>query len=253
MNKRVLLICERESIFVTVVVEKLADMAIKSIVCPFDRDMINRNWNDAGLVTLFVDSGKAFDSGIAEFVSEKLIQTNRKMVLIGEKTFSAKMLFEISEKAIYKYFLKPLDNQAYVESVISYFNNQPVSESKKSILIVDDDPTYMGLVRDWLKDSYKVTMATSGMQAIKWLATNKADLILLDHEMPVVSGPQVLEMLRSERETAGIPVVFLTGKSDMNSVMEVVSLKPAGYILKSVEKHELLERLERFFLLNKFE
>ncbi len=130
MNKRVLLICERESIFVTVVVEKLADMAIKSIVCPFDRDMINRNWNDAGLVTLFVDSGKAFDSGIAEFVSEKLIQTNRKMVLIGEKTFSANMIFEISEKAIYKYFLKPLDNQAYVESVISYFNNQPVSESK---------------------------------------------------------------------------------------------------------------------------
>jgi CheY-like chemotaxis protein len=105
----------------------------------------------------------------------------------------------------------------------------------------------MGVVREWLKGTYKVAMANSGMQALKWLGKNKADLILLDHEMPVTSGPQVLEMLRSEEETRDIPVMFLTGKSDKKSVMAVVALKPEGYFLKNIEKDELLENLEKYF------
>ena len=115
------------------------------------------------------------------------------------------------------------------------------------IMIVDDDPNYMGLVREWLKGTYKVAMANSGLQAIKWLGKNKADLILLDHEMPVTTGPQVLEMLRNDEETRRIPVIFLTGKGDKQSVMAVVALKPEGYFLKTIEKNELLEKLDEFF------
>ena len=47
-----------------------------------------------------------------------------------------------------------------------------------------------------------------------YIADNKPDLILLDYEMPVTSGPQVLEMIRSETKTDTIPVIFLTGKGD---------------------------------------
>ena len=65
------------------------------------------------------------------------------------------------------------------------------------------------VVRDWLKGTYKVSMANSGLQAIKWLGKNKADLILLDYEMPVTSGPEVLKMLRSDEDTKHIPVFFL--------------------------------------------
>ena len=94
-------------------------------------------------------------------------------------------------------------------------------------------------------------MANSGLQAIKWLGKNKADLILLDHEMPVTSGPQVLEMLRSDPETASIPVMFLTGKSDKESVMAVLSLRPEGYFLKTIEREELLQQLKDFFIRHK--
>lgn len=116
---------------------------------------------------------------------------------------------------------------------------------------MDDDASYLGLVREWLKGTYKVAMANSGLQAIKWLGKNKADLILLDHEMPVTSGPQVLEMLRNDEETRDIPVMFLTGKSDKKSVMEVMSLRPQGYFLKSIEKDQLLKELAEFFMKNK--
>ena len=86
-----------------------------------------------------------------------------------------------------------------------------------------------------------------------YIADNKPDLILLDYEMPVTSGPQVLEMIRSETKTDTIPVIFLTGKGDRESVMKVVALKPDGYLLKSMEKAALLKSLEEFFEKKKHE
>ena len=65
--------------------------------------------------------------------------------------------------------------------------------------------------------------------------------------MPVTSGPQVLEMIRSESGTSGIPVIFLTGKGDKESVMKVLALKPNGYLLKSMGKEELLKSVKDFF------
>jgi DNA-binding NarL/FixJ family response regulator len=56
-------------------------------------------------------------------------------------------------------------------------------------------------------------------------------------------------MLRSDDDTKKIPVIFLTGKGDKESVMQVVALKPEGYFLKTVKKDELLEKLSEFFAL----
>ena len=148
-------------------------------------------------------------------------------------------------------FVRPVDNEMFVKTVTEYLKKIEAGEFRKSILIVDDDPGYLGLVREWLRGTYKVYMANSGLQAIKWLGKHKVDLILLDHEMPVTSGPQVLEMLRSDLETKSIPVMFLTGKGDKESVMKVVALKPEGYFLKNIRKEELLEKLNEFFLLHK--
>ena len=71
------------------------------------------------------------------------------------------------------------------------------------------------------------------------------DLILLDYEMPVVDGPQVLQMLRQEEETAHIPVLFLTGNGSREAVSRVMELKPDGYILKSTTRGDLLVNLHK--------
>ena len=67
-------------------------------------------------------------------------------------------------------------------------------------------------------------------------------------EMPVTDGPQVLEMLRADDDTKDIPVMFLTGRDDKESVMAVVSLKPEGYFLKTIGKDELLNKLKIYFM-----
>ncbi len=146
------------------------------------------------------------------------------------------------------YFARPLDYGQLIDSLKTLTSAIAAGEMRKSIMIVDDDPTYLGLVRDWLKDTYKVVIANSGMQAIKMLSKSKVDLILLDHEMPVTSGPQVLKMLRSDEDTTDIPVMFLTGRRDRDSVMQVVDLKPEGYLLKDITQEELKEKLKAFFI-----
>jgi CheY-like chemotaxis protein len=178
-------------------------------------------------------------------------EKNMQMMLVGEQQDVAYVCDHVPGDLIYHTFNRPIDNNEFVKKVMDYYMKMDAGEFKKSILIVDDDPQYLALVREWLKGKYKVSMANSGLQAIKWLGKNKVDLILLDHEMPVTSGPQVLEMLRSDEETKSIPVMFLTGKGDKESVMSVVALKPEGYFLKSIKREDLLEKLEEFFILHK--
>ncbi len=75
---------------------------------------------------------------------------------------------------------------------------------------------------------------------------------MLDYEMPITSGPQVMEMIRSEPNSEGIPIIFLTGKSDKESVMSVMALKPQGYMLKSMPKEEILKTIDNFFKTRKW-
>ena len=173
------------------------------------------------------------------------------MIIVGETQDKQFICEHVPKEMIYRSFSRPVDNKNFKDTVEDYFVKSDSGAFKKSIMIVDDDPQYLTIVREWLKGTYKVYMANSGLQAIKMLGKNKLDLILLDHEMPVTSGPQVLEMLRSDTDTRSIPVIFLTGKGDKESVMAVIALKPEGYFLKSIQKEELLEKLQEYFILHK--
>ena len=83
--------------------------------------------------------------------------------------------------------------------------------------------------------------------ALGKLLLQKPDLILLDYEMPACSGKQFLEMLRTDVECDDIPVIFLTGRDDAESVKSVLALKPAGYLLKSLPKEKIIGEVDAFF------
>ena len=65
--------------------------------------------------------------------------------------------------------------------------------------------------------------------------------------MPVVSGPQVYEMIKAEPELAQIPIMFLTAKSDIFSVTQASMLKPEKYLLKTMPVAELMDSLAEHF------
>ena len=118
---------------------------------------------------------------------------------------------------------------------------------RKHILIIDDDLNTLKTMRYYLQDAYKVTVVNSGKVAVDFLLKYTPDLILLDYMMPMFNGAAVLKIIKSREATKDIPVYFLTGQTDRSTVMECLSLKPAGYIIKPVAKDALLDKMAKAF------
>lgn len=119
-----------------------------------------------------------------------------------------------------------------------------MDEEKKKLLIVDDDGTTLRVLKGMLEHQYDVTIVNSGVNAIKAIGKKRPDVILLDYEMPVCDGRQTLEMLRADEESRNIPVVFLTGVNDREHIEAVLSLRPAGYLLKPPDKKRIVEAIK---------
>lgn len=118
---------------------------------------------------------------------------------------------------------------------------------KHKILVVDDSMTIREGMKNLLCEDYEIALAQSGMSALQSIILDKPDLVLLDYEMPVCDGRQVLEMIRSEAEFTGLPVIFLTGRTDQESVRKVISLKPEGYLSKLLKPEDIKRKIDIFF------
>lgn len=124
-------------------------------------------------------------------------------------------------------------------------NEDADTDTKKTILLVDDDPVQLRALKSLLQDRYKVLMSTSGAEALIMLARKHPDLILLDYNMPVCDGRQTLKMIRELDDSKDIPVIFLTGISDKAHIEMVLKLGPAGYLLKPLKPDALFELLDK--------
>lgn len=133
-----------------------------------------------------------------------------------------------------------------MEQINSYLNKNPL-KIKRKILVVDDSKVILAAMKKLFESDYEVELCDSSMAAIKRMVTNKPDLILLDYEMPVCDGKQMLEMIRLDEEFAKIPVIFLTGRGDKDSVMKVLELNPAGYMLKTMNTSSIKKNVDYFF------
>lgn len=118
----------------------------------------------------------------------------------------------------------------------------------KRILVVDDDMMCLKTVQKYLTDEgYEVMGALSGMQAIHIVQEVKVDLLLLDIEMPAMSGFAVLEQARLLPNGKHLPAVFFTGRQDRDTVKCCAAAGAEGYITKPVEKFILLEQVKEVF------
>lgn len=111
---------------------------------------------------------------------------------------------------------------------------------RKHILIVDDDRTVLKMLKTALEDQYEVTAMLNGVLVEKFLESKQVDLIILDYEMPRITGAEIFRMLKGNPDTSHIPVCFLTGVTERSKVEEIMALKPRGYLVKPVDIEMLL-------------
>lgn len=118
---------------------------------------------------------------------------------------------------------------------------------KKRILAVDDTAIILTRISNALRNDYDVITVNSGVRALKFLAQQKPDLILLDIQMAPKNGIDTLREIRMMEDRADIPVIMLTGVEDKSFVLASAKLGVSDYILKPFSSDDLLKRIHRVF------
>lgn len=116
---------------------------------------------------------------------------------------------------------------------------------KTRILIIDDDIGFRDLLRIHLSSAgYQVQVADDGVTGGRALLEHPPDLIVSDVNMPFLDGFELLSLLRADAETAAIPVILLSGRSDGDTMAKAVELGAADFLTKPVTRDQLLESIE---------
>ena len=121
-----------------------------------------------------------------------------------------------------------------------------------SVLIVDDNPKNLQVVGNFLQnEGFKVEFAVDGISALEWVNQQSFDLILLDIMMPEMDGFEVCKSIKSDPEKQHIPIIFLTSKTETESIVKGFELGAVDYISKPFNKNELLARISTQVALKK--
>ncbi|VAW30027.1 hypothetical protein MNBD_CHLOROFLEXI01-3401 [hydrothermal vent metagenome] len=113
-----------------------------------------------------------------------------------------------------------------------------------SVLIVDDEPLTQDLLRLMLEPAgFRVTEAENGLVALQKVQENRPDIMILDVMMPFMDGITVCKRIRSNNETADLPIVMLSGKTHLNAVEEGLQAGANRYLSKPMSRSDLIQNL----------
>ena len=255
MEKNILLISDGGGFMIEALANNLKKIAGFGILkaTPTIEDIKN-GLNSADVILLYSGEYVHSDGGVLTYLKDMCLERKKILCTIGYEKELEAVEKVIPDSLVTRKFLRPFDMRRLAEELEAAANagSFAVPDKAKHILMVDDDGSFLKMMQSWLAPNYRVTIVNSGMQAITYIATNTPDLILLDYDMPITPGSQVLEMIRSEPASAGIPVIFLTGKADKESVERVMRLNPQGYLLKTMNKQDILDAINHFFITNEW-
>ena len=241
MAKKILLINQSAVLITGRLIPLLKSSEVECVSVEPDSERVMQERDSADIFVLiagdFVYEAKDFPASLKDAAAGKPF-----CVMGYDKEIEA-IEQSIPKSMIAREFVRPIDMNTLANALKTMINSNEGNGEKKQVLLVDDDITFLKMMQKWLGTKYRVAATRSGPQALSYLAEHTVDLILLDYEMPLMDGSKILEALRSKPKTASIPVIFLTGKNDPESVRKVMSLKPTSYLLKSMNKDEIMESL----------
>ena len=129
-------------------------------------------------------------------------------------------------------------------SITEYVNERADTVPRKHIIAVDDDPEQLAQITEQLREFYTVTVVSSGENVLRYLSRYKVDLILLDYLMPDMDGVTVFNYLRADPRFSDIPVIFLIGASERDTIAAIIrQMKPESFVFKPTKKSELVAKI----------
>lgn len=124
-------------------------------------------------------------------------------------------------------------------------------QDDRSILVVDDNPDNLRLFAKLLTEHrYKTRLAPNGDRAMATISKEAPDLVLLDIMMPGMDGYEVCRQLKADKQTADIPVIFLSSLNDTIDKVKALSLGGVDYVSKPFQEEEVLARVKTHLTLS---
>lgn len=117
--------------------------------------------------------------------------------------------------------------------------------NKPRILAVDDNAISLKAIDQALQSGYEVIPVNSGDRAIRYLMSEKPDLVLLDVQMADKDGIETLRELRTMKNGEDLPVIMLTSQNDKDTVLQSSKLGIDDYVLKPFDSNKLLARVDQ--------
>lgn len=247
-KRKVLLICDSSNSFIVKAIkEGISSAGFDCETVASTMQALSEKQDKPELIFLYIDENMEKNGEVIFYIRDFCLEDDKKLFLVGYGSDIADVRKNLPDEIIGACFERPIDAKAIGIELNRALDTLETAANKKHILVVDDSGTMLRTIREWLSNKYKVSVVNSATSAISFLATNHPDLVLLDYEMPVCSGPMMLEMIRSEAKTEKLPVIFLTSKGDRESVQKVLALKPDGYLLKSMTSDKIIGAVDSFF------
>jgi PleD family two-component response regulator len=116
--------------------------------------------------------------------------------------------------------------------------------SKPIILAIDDVPVVLNAINSILGKDYEVFCLSKASQVEKFLVNTTPDLFILDIEMPIMNGYELVKKIREHEKHKETPIIFLTGNATVKNYQLAVELGVEDFIAKPVEPCVLLEKIK---------
>ncbi len=140
---------------------------------------------------------------------------------------------------------KPLDLTRLEQTIERLLQEHAGLGRRFSVLVVDDDPAVRTLSREVLEaQGYSTLEAENGAQALAIVRSQPVDAVLLDLMLPDFDGFQVTEQIRANRETADIPIIFISARGQITDKVKALKIGADDYVVKPFDALELGARVE---------
>ncbi|MGN0374675.1 MAG: response regulator [Butyrivibrio sp.] len=214
--------------------------------------IVNEISLDINEMNLFLELSKIYSKNPVLIISagedsehsDEITKLLPKSIIIYKPITKFKLLESCNE------LLNPDNSTAVCENMVKKEGDNTTEtdtfkNEKKKILVIDDSVILLRNIKAMLEDEYRVFTVTSGETALKSISKIRPDVILLDYAMPDWDGKKTFEMLNRDEIGRNIPVIFLTSVSDKQQILDVLMLKPFGYILKPPSKDRITDEIRK--------
>lgn len=143
------------------------------------------------------------------------------------------------------FLVKPISEETLINKIEEVYKIKEEKHNKKTVLMIDDDMSYLKQMNNLLQDKYNVIMINSAKLALNYLLKHTPDIILLDYQMPLYNGANVMNMIQKNSIGRPAPVIILSGALDRDALQECYSYNPAAFLAKPVTKEVLVENIDK--------